>query len=322
MMNIQLFKGMKRNIKISFVLTFLINNVNVIAQQAPMFTHYMFNTLAVNPAYAGSRDALTLTALHRSQWVDFSGAPLTNSFTLHSPIKNTPIGLGLNLLNDRIGPVNNSVITGQFAYMLKLNSKSKLSLGLNGGVNVLQANLSTLQLNQQADPTFQNNISNRMTPSFGVGAYYSRERFYAGLSVPNLIENKISSINTLNGTSLIGKDKRHYFFIAGAVFNLSENVALKPTVLAKVTQASPIQADVTASFIFMKKLSLGAMYRSNDAVGALVGLNISQQLHIGYSFDWSFGIRTAKYNQGTHEFMLRYDLISISKKQIHSPRYF
>lgn len=312
----------KNSVKITLGLALVLGSTTAKAQQTPMFTHYMYNTLAVNPAYAGSRDALTVTALHRSQWVDFTGAPMTQTITLHSPIQDLPIGLGLSLVNDKIGPVNNTGINADFAYRIHLNEKSKLALGVSGGVNILQARLNTLALDQQADPTFQNNINNRVTPNFGVGAYYSRERFYTGLSVPNLVENKMAAINQVGTTTLIGKEQRHYFFIAGAVFNLSNNLAFKPTTLLKMTVAAPVQLDVTASFIIAKKATIGVMYRTGDAAGMLVGFDITNQFHVGYSFDWSFGVRTFTYNQGSHEFMLRYDFMSTSKKQIHSPRYF
>lgn len=313
---------MKTYTKIISTLFFGLACFGAQAQQDPMYTHYMYNTLSVNPAYAGSRDALTITALHRSQWVDFKGAPMTQTLSLHSPIANKHIGLGLTAMNDKIGPVNNTAISADFAYIMQLTKKSKLALGLSGGVNIIQANLSTLQLDQQNDPTFLNNISNHVTPSFGVGAYYSRERFYAGLSVPNLIQTNYSTLSDVNGTTLRGKAQRHYFFIAGAVFNLSENLAFKPTTLVKATMGAPLQADLTASFIIMKRFLIGGMFRTSDAFGALVGFDITKQFHIGYSYDWSYGLRTSKYNHGSHEIMLRYDFIYPSMKQIHSPRYF
>jgi type IX secretion system PorP/SprF family membrane protein len=296
--------------------------LNASAQQDPMYTHYMYNTLSINPAYAGSRDALTVSALHRSQWVGFDGAPMTQTITMHAPIANKHIGLGLTAVNDKIGPVNNTSVSGQFAYMMQLNSKSKLSLGMSGGVNILQADLSDLGLDQQYDPAFQNNLSNRVTPNFGFGAYYSRERFYAGVSTPNLIQNQYSTINSVGGTTLVGRSQRHYFFIAGAVFNMTPNLAFKPTTLVKVTANAPVQADVTGSFIIHQRLLLGAMYRTGDAFGALVGIDITEQFHIGYSYDWSYGLRSNRYNQGSHEVMLRYDFVFKGKKQIHSPRYF
>ena len=292
------------------------------AQQDPMYTHYMYNTLSINPAYAGSRDALTVTALHRSQWVDFKGAPMTQTLTLHSPIANKHIGLGLAVSNDKIGPINNTGISGSFAYMMQVSKRSKLSFGLSGGVNILQANLSSLELDNQNDVSFQEDISNRVTPSFGAGIYYARERFYAGVSTPNILESDYYTTTQANGTVTESKAHRHYFFIAGAVFNLTNNLAFKPTTLVKVTAGAPIQGDITASFIIMKRLLLGAMYRTGDGVGALVGFDITQQFHIGYSYDYSLGLATSRYNQGSHEIMLRYDFIYNSKKQIHSPRYF
>lgn len=292
------------------------------AQQVPLYTHYMYNTLSVNPAYAGSRDALSITALHRSQWVNFDGAPLTQTLTMHTPLKNYPIGLGLSVMNDKIGPSNNTSIFGNFSYRFKLNEKSKLALGLAAGANIYQARLSTLNLDVQNDQVFQNNIKNRVSPNFSFGAYYSRERFYAGISAPNLIQNNFQVTNLADGTSIESKEARHYFLIAGAVFNITENLAFKPTTLIKATSSAPIQGDVTASFIIVKRLLVGAMFRTGDAAGALIGFDITEQFHIGYSFDWSYGVKTGVYNKGSHELMLRYDFRRIDDKQIHTPRYF
>jgi len=313
---------MKTIKKVIAIVVLVVGGTSLQAQQDPMFTHYMYNTLAVNPAYAGSRDALTITGLHRSQWLDFKGAPSSQTLTMHSPVANEHIGLGLSFLNDKIGTSNNTSVFVDFAYKINLNKKSKLALGLSGGAKIFQANLNTLNLDQTEDPTFQNNISNRISPNFGFGAYYSRERFYAGVSAPNLLQNSYSEISQVNGNTLIAKEQRHFFLIAGTVIKLSDNLALKPTTLIKVTAAAPIQADLTASFLIGKKLLLGAMYRTGDAAGVLVGVDLTEQLHIGYSFDWSHGLRTFKYNMGSHEIMLRYDFIFPSKKQIHSPRYF
>ncbi|MFH2143066.1 MAG: type IX secretion system membrane protein PorP/SprF [Bacteroidota bacterium] len=313
---------MKTFKKITFALILIAGSLTLNSQQAPMFTHYMYNTLMINPGYAGSRDALTVTALHRSQWFDFSGAPLTQTLTIYSPLTNEHIGVGLSVMNDKIGPANNTSFFGDFAYMMKINEKSKLALGLSAGVNVFQASLSDLQLDQQLDPVFQNNISNKVTPNFGFGAYYSSERFYAGISAPYLLQNSYSEINQSGGNTLVAKEQRHYFLIAGSLVKLTDNLDLKPTALIKVTPSAPIQADITASFIIMKKLLVGGMFRTGDSFGALVGYNITDQFHVGYSFDWSYGVKTFKYNLGSHEIMLRYDFIFFDKKQIHSPRNF
>lgn len=309
--------------KLIFILFILIIlSLSIKAQQAPMYTHYMYNTLVVNPAYAGSRDALTISALNRSQWVDFKGAPITQTITAHTPLRNEHIGLGLSVLNDKIGPSNNTSVSAYYAFIMQLNNKAKLALGISAGVNFYQARLNMLLLDQQTDPAFLTNIKNHVTPNFGLGAYYSTERFYAGISVPYLLQNSNSAINQYGGNITIEKEQRHYFFIAGAVIPISENVAFKPTTFVKVTAAAPIEADITASFILMKRLLIGAMYRTGDAFGGLAGYDITEQFHFGYSYDWSFGFKTNVYNQGSHELMLRYDILSPNQRQIHSPRNF
>ena len=313
---------MKALNKITLVLFSTIGSLTIQAQQQPMYTHYMDNTLVVNPAYAGSRDALTVTGLYRTQWVNLKGAPVGQTITMHSPVANEHIGLGLSVANDKIGPTNNTALVVDFAYRMQLTKKSKLALGISGGVNIFQANINTLQLDQPNDPTFQNNIANHITPNVGFGAYYSRERFYAGVSTDNLIQSNYSSVNQPNGRDLVAQEQRHYYLIAGALFNLTDNFAFKPTGLLKVTAAAPIEADLTASFIIAKRLLLGAMFRTGDAVGGLVGFNITNQFHIDYSYDWSYGLKTSAYNMGSHEILLRYDFIFYDKKQVHSPRYF
>ncbi|MBL7936187.1 MAG: type IX secretion system membrane protein PorP/SprF [Bacteroidia bacterium] len=292
------------------------------AQQDAMYTHYMYNTLVINPAYAGSREALTITGLHRSQWVNYKGAPMVQTLSLHSPLRNEHLGIGLSVTNDKIGPTNNTSAVLDFAYIMKLNKKSKLALGLSAGANMFQANLSSVQLDQQADPSFKNDVNNRFTPNFGFGAYYSRERFYAGVSIPKIMQNNYSDLNQTTTNTLAGKEQRHYYFIAGGIIKMTDNLDFKPTTFIKVTSAAPIQADVTASFIIMKKVLLGAMFRTGDAFGALVGLDLTEQFHVGYSYDYSYGLENFKYHQGSHEIVLRYDFIFSSKKQIRTPRYF
>lgn len=311
-----------KTLKIILVLVLASGSMIINAQQAPMYTHYMNNTLSVNPAYAGSRDALTVTALHRSQWVGFPGAPLTETLTLHTPLRNRHIGLGLTVLNDKIGPTNNTSVFVDYSYIMRITEKSKLALGLSAGLNIYHANLMAIQLDQQIDPSFQTNINNHVTPNFGFGVYYSRDRFYAGISVPDLLQNSYLTVRDENGSTKMGMEQRHYFFITGAVINITDNLAFKPTTLVKVTAAAPIQADLTASFIIMKRLLVGAMYRTGDAFGGLVGFDITDVFHVGYSYDWSYGLQTAQYNQGSHEIVLRYDIIFLSRKQIHSPRNF
>jgi type IX secretion system PorP/SprF family membrane protein len=294
---------------------------NVTAQQAPMYTHYMYNTLVINPAYAGSRDALTMTAINRRQWVGFTGSPVTQSITIHSPLANEHIGLGLSMMHDKIGITNMTSFAFDYAYRFNITSNSKLSLGLSAGLNIMQADLTQLELNEQNDPAFLNDINSFLMPNIGFGAYYSGERYYAGFSIPNLLQTKYSDSNP-EGNALEGREKRHFFFIAGALFKLNEYLEFKPTSLLKMTPGAPIELDLTASFVVLDRFHLGAMYRTGDAVGGLVGFDITDQFHLGYSYDWSFGLQTSLYNRGSHELVLRYDILFRNRKQIHSPRNF
>jgi type IX secretion system PorP/SprF family membrane protein len=291
------------------------------AQQDPMFTHYMYNTLSVNPGYAGSRDAFTVTLLNRNQWVGFPGAPVTQTLTLHTPVGSDQIGLGLSVVNDKIGPTNNTSVYGDFAFRIRLSEGSKLAFGLKGGINLLTADLQSLELDQPGDAAFNHDFENKLSPNFGFGLYYSRERFYAGISTPRLLEQKYYIGTSQSGISA-AKEKGHYYFIMGTVFPISRAVDLKPSALVKMTTGAPVEADISAIFDFDKKVSFGLMYRTGDAVGVLVGLNITQQFVLGYSFDYSMANRTYKYNQGSHEIMLRYDFVFSSSHRIRSPRYF
>lgn len=282
-----------------------------------MFTHYMFNTLWLNPAYAGTRDALTVTGINRSQWIGFEGAPVDQSITLHSPVNNGKMGLGLSIQNDKIGPTRNLFVGADYAYQIKLTKKSKLGLGLKAMAVFLNNNISGIQLEDQSqtDAAFAQNYRS-VKPNFGTGVYYYRERFYAGVSTPKLIENKYGQAQESY------QEQRHFYFIMGGVINLTSMVKFKPTCFIKATQAAPLQSDLTASFIFRDHFSAGVMYRTGDAAGVLLGYSFSDQFTIGYSFDWSVANTTGKYNNGSHEIMLRYDLVSLNKPKIKSPRYF
>lgn len=304
-----------KKINLIIALTVLIGG-SMFSQQDAMYTHYSFNTLGVNPGYAGSRGTTTLTALHRSQWVGFEGAPTTQTFTLHSPVFHNSLGMGLSVINDKIGPTNMTSFYGDIAYRIKLSTDVRLALGVKGGGNLFQGDLNGLQT--KVPDQQLTSISSKFLPNFGLGAYLSHTNWYVGFSVPKLLKNSI----TANANGSIGAEQLHYFAIAGFATKLSRTVVLKPTGFLKVTEAAPIEGDITAMFIFNRKLELGAMYRTGDAVGALIGYNFNSQLRIGYSFDWSMANTTATYNAGSHEVMLRYDIFTIVKENIHSPRYF
>jgi len=299
------------------------------AQQDPHFTHYSFNTLAVNPAYAGSRDALTITGLYRNQGIGFKGAPFTQTLTGHTPILKDKLGIGLSITNDRIGPTNNTTAYADFAYRIPLgqNKKARLAFGVKGGLDIMQIGLTQLGLRDGADPEFYENVQSKLLPNFGFGVYYYTNNYYIGASVPRILENYFDG--KINGTETagIGRQKRHYDLIMGAMFKLGKNVKLKPTMLLKVGEAVPPELDLTALFYLMNdRFWIGPAFRTSlrsaDAVSGLIGVNITEQFGIGYSFDYSILNRSFKYNGGSHELMLRYDFVYSNNPRVKSPRYF
>jgi type IX secretion system PorP/SprF family membrane protein len=308
--------------KISIIVSLSILAIGTFAQQDAMYTHYMFNTQGVNPAYAGTRDAFTVTALHRSQWVGFDGAPVTQSLTMHTPLLNDKLGLGLSVVNDVVGPIKSTSFNVDFSYKIKIgDSGGKLSFGLKGGGNLMSGTLSSLSTETAGDNSFTNNIQSQFLPNFGFGMYYYETKWYVGLSTPRLLENDFKS-NVVTGSTNPGSEKRHYFLIAGAAFEINESLTFKPTTLVKVTTGAPVEIDLTAQFVIKEKFWVAPMWRSGDALGVLVGYQFTDQLSAGYSFDWSYTNKTFAYNGGSHEVMLRYDLLFNEQKKIRSPRYF
>lgn len=293
----------------------------IIAQQDAMYTHYMLNTLSVNPAYAGSRDALTVTALHRSQWVSFPGAPVTQTFTLHGPAFNPKLGLGLSVVNDKLGPLSSTSVYVDAAYMMFLNDDDRLAFGIKGGLNILRGAFSEINTTVQGDNVFGFDVGGVAKPNLGAGVYYYKPRFYLGFSVPGLLTN---GFTTGSGDQTVTnyQQARHYFLIAGGVFELDRDLEMKPTGYIKATEGSPIELDLNTTAIYQEKFHLGLMYRTGDGPGILAGFNINEQLYAGYSFDWSFVNSTGRYNAGSHEIALRYDFVYKHRRKIKSPRYF
>lgn len=307
--------------KIIIILAVLSAFTEVNAQQDAMFTHYMFNTLAVNPAYAGSRDALTVTGIHRSQWVGFDGAPVTQTITMHSPVFNENIGLGLSVVNDKIGPTNMTSFYGDFSYKIKVSETSTLAFGIKGGLSLRSNGLTSLDIGTVADDAFSSDQESKLLPNFGFGLYYSNDKYYLGLSTPRLLENDYATNDISGGTSL-ASEWRHYYFIAGTIMNLSKDIKMKPTTFVKLTSGAPVEFDLTSVFIWQDKFWAGPSFRSGDAAGLMMGVYFNNQFALGYSYDYSFGNRTFKYNGGSHEVMLTYDFFYKDKAKVRSPRYF
>jgi type IX secretion system PorP/SprF family membrane protein len=291
------------------------------AQQDSQYTQYMYNTIVVNPAYAGSREAMSIFALHRAQWVGLDGAPVTNNFSMHTPINGSNVGLGLSVVNDRIGPSDENNIAVDFSYSIKTSERYKLSFGLKASANLLNIDFTKLHIYNPGDPRFQDNIDNKFSPNIGAGIYLHSDNTYFGLSAPYLLEtNHFDDGANNNATSFVAREKTHYYFIAGHVFDLSANLQFKPSVLTKIVQGAPLQVDLSGNFLINEKFTAGLAYRWDASFSGLVGFQVSDSWFIGYAYDMDT-TKLANYNSGSHELFLRFELFN-KNDRIISPRFF
>lgn len=291
------------------------------AQQEAQYTQYMYNTITINPAYAGSRIAMSIFALHRSQWVGMDGAPVTNTASIHTPIRNSNLGIGMSIVNDRIGPSDENNIAVDLSYTIPMSENYKLSFGLKGSANLLDIDWTKLIAYKAGDPRFQNNIDNKFSPNIGAGIYLHSDNTYFGLSVPKLLETKhFDGTATNNTPDYIIRELIHYYFIAGHVFDLNDDVQFKPSLLAKMVQGAPLQVDLSGSFLINQKFTAGVSYRWSAAASAMVGFKVSDSWFIGYSYDFDTS-SLADYNSGSHEIFLRYELFT-KEDNVITPRFF
>jgi type IX secretion system PorP/SprF family membrane protein len=302
-------------------LVLILMSVDVYAQQDSQFTQYMYNTININPAYAGSRETMSIFALHRTQWVGLDGAPVTNTASIHTPINGSNVGLGVSIINDRIGPSNENDISVDFSYTIPASDTYKLSFGLKATANLLNVDFTKLNQYDQNDYSFDTNIDNKFSPNIGVGLYLHSENTYVGLSAPNLLETKhFDRYASTGANSHVATEKIHYYLIAGHVFDLSSSVKFKPSILTKMVQGAPLQVDLSGNFMINDKFVAGVAYRWSAAVSAMVGFQASDSWFIGYGYDLET-TKLANYNSGSHEIFLRYELFNKYNKII-SPRFF
>lgn len=277
----------------------------------------MYNTININPAYAGSRGALSIFGLYRTQWVGLDGAPETSAFSINTPINNSKIGVGLSLVNDKIGPTNENNLSADLSYTIQTSAAFKLSFGIKATANLFNLDINKLNPEDQNDPQFQD-LDNKFSPNIGAGIYWHSDKAYVGLSVPNFIETNQYDDNDI----AIYKDKISYYLIGGYVFDLDrdQNFKLKPAVLAKMTEGAPLQVDISANFMFAERFVLGAAYRWSASVSAMAGFQITEGLYIGYGYDRET-TKLNNYNSGSHEIFLRYEFIK-SNSKMTTPRFF
>ncbi len=316
------------------------------AQQEPMFTKYMFNSLVFNPGYAGSKEYLSLGLLHRSQWVEIDGAPITQSLTAHTPLRNQRVGVGLSVVNDIIGPTRTTGANLSYAYRIPMG-KYKLSIGLQGGVENYTANWSDLVIDDTQDPVFADNV-NLLLPNFGMGLYFYGEKFYVGASSPHLVEYDLSKSNN-GGTDIYARKVRHFFFTTGAAIPLrGDALVFKPSFLWKNVGAdkqlsknepfknigAPNEFDIDLSLLFQQTLWVGVSLRSAFSVKPLenparssvesgdvwVSYLLKNGLRIGAAYDYPL-TDLNKVTSGAFELMIGYEF-DFRENRVITPRYF
>jgi type IX secretion system PorP/SprF family membrane protein len=295
----------------------------VSAQYDAMFTQFMYNEMFINPGYTGSREAMSATMLHRQQWVSFPGRPITTTFSLHGPLLQNKMGLGLSVLNEKIGVLNRNLIYLSYAYRIKTGDNSTLSLGLMGGIHNQVNKFNDLKTSRDGspDPQVMQSGINATSFNFGEGIYFTTKTFYAGLSIPRMINDKVTFTNGESvKNSSIDPSSLHYYLMAGNLFTLNTGLNLKVQGMLKAVKGAPVQADMNATFLIKKIVWIGAGYRTNSAMSALLGVQASPQLFIGYSYDYDLN-GMQRYSNGSHEIVLSY-LFMYDLKKVLSPRYF
>lgn len=290
------------------------------AQQDAQYTQYMYNTVSVNPAYAGSRGHMSIAALYRAQWVGLDGAPETQTLNLHTPMGYRGLGMGLSVVNDVIGPTSETYFDLDFSYTIQTGIEGQLSFGLKASAHLLDIQFSELNQDtgQGPDPTLQQNIDNRFSPNVGAGIYYHDERFYAGLSVPRMLETEHFDESNLS----TARERMNWYLITGYVWDVNPFLKFKPALLTKWVEGAPLQVDVSANFMFNEKFIAGAAYRWDAAFSGMFGFQISDQFLIGLAYDREItDLGATTFNDGSFEIILRYDFLR-SLGNLKSPRFF
>ena len=297
----------------------LVATSSLFAQQDAQYTQYMYNTVSVNPAYAGSRGHLSIAALYRNQWVGLDGAPETQTLNLHTPMGYRGMGLGISIVNDKIGPTSETYFDVDFSYTIQTSLDAKLSFGLKASAHMLDIRFSELD-EFEIDPqlTAQQDIQNQFSPNIGAGVYYHTDRFYAGFSAPRILETTHfdeSSIST-------AREQINWYFITGYVYDLNPVLKFKPTLLTKLVQGAPLQVDLSANFMFDEKFIGGIAYRWDAAFSGLFGFRISDEMLIGLAYDREItDLGATSFNDGSFEIIVRYDFIR-NVGNLKSPRFF
>ncbi len=297
------------------IFSLLLLSIGMQGQQDPQYTQYMYNMNVLNPAYAGSKGTLSIGALGRVQWVNIDGAPKTFTLSANAPVGNR-VGLGLSIISDEIGPVKEQNLYVDFSYTINTSETGRLAFGLKGGLTLHNLDQLALTPIDPSEPALFD-LENRTLPNFGAGLFYYTNKFYAGLSLPNILE--VRHFEKGNGV-FEASEKTHYFLTSGYVFDLNENTKLKPSIMAKAAPGAPLSLDISANLLFQERIELGLSYRLDDSISGLVNFGVTKDFRIGYAYDFTTS-NLGNFNSGSHEVFLLWDL-DLSRDNVVSPRFF
>ncbi|MCP4442658.1 MAG: type IX secretion system membrane protein PorP/SprF [Aureispira sp.] len=302
------------------LVVFLGTSMGLKAQQDAQYTQFMFNKLYFNPAYAGSKEALNVSAIYRKQWLGIKGSPQTATLNLHAPVFKNRIGLGLSVTNDQLGFSNSWNIETSYSYRIKFKNKHTLSMGLRGSASFYQVRWDKADPTQLMDGTIPGALATKILPNFGAGVYYDAPRFYVGFSIPHIFENRIDFTDNKN-SSIEPRLGRHYFLMGGAIFDIARNVKLKPAAMLKFTPNSPFDMDINISFLFWERFWAGVTYRLGDSIDLILQYQFNSQFKLGIAYDFTL-TKLQQYNAGSFEVMLEVNFVKNKNMHLRNPRYF
>ncbi|MDP3314335.1 type IX secretion system membrane protein PorP/SprF [Lutibacter sp.] len=305
-----------KKVKLLFLLVAFITASLSYSQQDPQYTQYMYNMNVLNPAYAGSQGTLSIGLLGRTQWVGIDGAPSTMTAVIHAPVGRN-VGLGFSAIADKIGPVKEQNIYADFSYTIETSDEGRLAFGVKGGFTSQNIDFFKLSTNQANDPLISDNL-NEIYPNFGAGTFYYTDKFYVGLSMPNMLETR--HFKRGNGIISSASEKMHYFLTSGYVFDISDDLKLKPSTMLKAVSGAPLSIDLSANALFYNFFELGLAWRVDDSISGMMNFLVSPNLRVGYAYDYTLS-NLGDYNTGSHEVFMLYD-IDLSKRNLKSPRFF
>ena len=314
---LKLFSTMRNAYASLGIIALLLVGTNAFAQQDAQYTQYMYNTLSVNPAYAGTRDNMSAVLLHRSQWVGLDQAPTTQTFSLHSPL-GEKVGLGLNIVRDNIFITSETYFDANFSYRFNVSPNTKLSLGLKAGGHILDVNF-----NKAVTGTFKPNPSlesvNQFSPQLGIGAFLYNAKAYFGVSLPNILKTE-HFVDGGNDGFFVATERQHFYIAGGYVFDLSSDIRFKPAFLVKAVEGAPTAIDLSGNLLFNNRFVLGGAYRVNVALSAMAGFYVTENIQVGLSYDYdTTSVQTI--NDGSYEAFIRFELFR-KRSGINNPRFF